>query len=244
MTRKSNTQEFINKAKIKHNNKYNYDKVNYINAFAKIIITCNKHGDWEQRPNDHLSGYGCPFCVCGGRIFDTKGFIDKAKTIHGDRFDYSAVEYKGTRIKVLIKCKKHNHEWFQTPNDHLRGAGCPICKLSKGEQAIKMWLIDNNINHVHNHRFNACKNKRPLPFDFWLPEYNCCIEFDGIQHFKLTKLHREAYQFTVTQINDQIKNKFCYDNNINLIRIKYTDLKRISQILTRIFYNNKCGGTK
>jgi len=87
------------------------------------------------------------------------------------------------KTKIKIICKNHG-EFTTTPNNHLRGSGCPSCGQSKGEDRIQKLLEENNIKFIKQHRFPDCKNIKPLSFDFYLLEYNTCIEFDGIQHFE------------------------------------------------------------
>jgi hypothetical protein len=112
--------------------------------------------------------------------------------------------------------------------DHLVcGHGCPICRNSIGEKRVKEYLIKHKINFVQQHTFDGCKNIRDLPFDFYLPDYNTCIEYDGIQHFEPVDFggKGEEYaiqQFKDLQIRDGIKNNYCQNNHIFLCRIKYT----------------------
>ena len=127
---KYTTEEFINKAKSIHGDKYDYSKVNYINNSTKICIICPIHGEFWKQPNHHLNGYGCNKC---SKINNTKNeknkydFIKKAKEIHGDKYDYSKVEYINSKNKVCIICKEHG-EFYQTPNKHIiRKHGCPLC---------------------------------------------------------------------------------------------------------------------
>lgn len=135
MPRKLTKEEFIKKAIARHGDKYDYSKVNYINNHTKVTIICPIHGEFEQTPNDHLRGKGCP--RCSGNIKLTTGeFIQKAIARHGDKYDYSKVDYKDNKTKVVIICKIHG-EFKQTPRDHLSGHGCPVCgggvKLTKEE---------------------------------------------------------------------------------------------------------------
>lgn len=117
--------DFISKARSIHGNKYDYSLVEYINSTTKIIINCTVHGLFEQKPQDHLSGYGCP--VCGGsQKLTTKEFIKRAKETHGEKYDYSLVEYKNGKTKVKIICPKHG-VFFQTPQLHILGSNCPKC---------------------------------------------------------------------------------------------------------------------
>ena len=120
---------FIKKAKLVHGDKYDYSKVEYVNARTKVCIVCPKHGDFWQFPHKHLSGQGCPYCN-GGKRLDTETFVNKAKLVHGDEYDYSNVEYTSENKLVSIICKKHG-SFEITPHNHLKGRGCPFCSGSK-----------------------------------------------------------------------------------------------------------------
>lgn len=137
---KSNTSDFIEKAKLIHNNRYDYSKVNYLGSNQKVIIICQIHSDFEQNPDSHLSGKGCIKCS-GNLKSNTDNFIEKAKTIHDNRYDYSKVEYTTTHQKVIIICNKHG-EFLQTPHSHTDGkAGCPKCSKNGGfSKAQVQWL--------------------------------------------------------------------------------------------------------
>lgn len=180
--KKMNKIDFINKAKVIHGNKYNYSNVEYINSNTKINIVCPEHGVFEQLPSIHIIGHGCSHCGKTGKL-NNYLFINKAKLVHGDKFDYSLVDYESNKTKIQIICSKHGI-FEQTPNSHLSGNGCLICKESKGEIIVRKILENNKINFIYQYKFNDCRNILPLPFDFYLPDYNTCIEFDGIQHFK------------------------------------------------------------
>ena len=118
-------EEFIQKAKAIHADKYDYSKVDYSNNSTKVTIICKEHGEFLQTPNDHLSGYGCKLCA-GNVKRTTQEFIDHAKEIHGERYDYSRVEYKNNREPVEIICQVHG-VFRQTPTSHLQGSSCPKC---------------------------------------------------------------------------------------------------------------------
>lgn len=233
--RKTTIDMFIAKSKqIYGINKYNYNLVEYKNNYTKIKLICPKHGIFETLPNNHLSGKdGCP--KCNGRYVTTEDFINKAKNIHRDKYDYDLVDYKNNRTKVKIICKKHNNIFKQAPSEHLSGNGCPLCNESKGENKIAIYLDDNNIVYNRQHKFDRCMNKRKLPFDFYLPEYKLCIEYDGIQHFESILYWGGDESFKKTKYNDNIKNEYCKNNNIKLIRISYKDKDNIKKILNTFF---------
>ena len=124
---KSNCEKFICKAKKIHGNKYDYSLVEYKNNKTKVVIVCAEHGEFEQTPSNHLSGYGCKYCANNVRS-TIKDFVSKAISIHGDRYDYSLVEYVNNRTNVKIKCLKHG-VFEQVPYIHLSGSGCPKCSV-------------------------------------------------------------------------------------------------------------------
>ena len=118
------TEEFVNQAKLIHGDKYDYSMVNYIRADKKMIIICKSHGLFEQTANNHLANHGCPRCVKLTR--SAEEFTNKAKLVHGDKYDYSLVNYVKSNISVYIICNKHG-KFKQTPKSHLFGYGCALC---------------------------------------------------------------------------------------------------------------------
>jgi Zn finger protein HypA/HybF involved in hydrogenase expression len=230
---KIDTEEFINRSNKIHKNLYNYDFVEYKNDRTPVKIVCNKHGLFEQTPNSHLSGHGCIFCS-GRYRYSNLEFIKLSNEIHKYKYTYDLVEYKNSHKKVKIVCPKHG-KFEQKPNSHLLGKGCPSCKESKGELVIYNFLIKNNINHIRQKTFINCKYKSLLFFDFYIPEKNLCIEYDGEFHFIpiYGKKHLED-----TKIRDNIKNLYCQSNNINLIRISYTNFDNIENILESLNLKN------
>ena len=218
--RGKNIVDFILSCNIKHNDKYNYSLVDIkeIKNDDKTTIICPIHGQFKQKVSSHLNGCGCPKCGGSERI-DKFIFEEKGKIIHNNKYEYSLVNYINNKTKVKIICQKHG-EFEQRPDNHLKGQGCPICKESKGEKAVRGYLLDNNIIFKIQHKFIDCKNKKRLPFDFYLPDYNVCIEFDGKQHYKPIKHFGGEEMFEIQKLKDKIKSDYCVKNNINLIRIK------------------------
>lgn len=128
-TRRKTTEEFIRSASLKHGNKYSYDKVVYAGNDKKVTITCrkNNHGDFDQKPNKHLRGQGCPKCG-GAQRSNSETFVSRAKEEHGDRYGYDLVRYVNSKSKVDIFCSKEGHGLFsQVAQYHLSGHGCPKC---------------------------------------------------------------------------------------------------------------------
>jgi hypothetical protein len=221
LNKRLDVNEFIGRANQVHNNKYNYSKVNYIGVNNKVIIICPEHGEFIQSPNNHLKERGCPKCN-GGIPLTQQIFINRSNKIHNNKYDYSETIYTKVINKVKIICPIHG-EFIQSANDHINGKGCPRCNESKGEKAINNFLTEQNIQFNPQYRFKDCKDKKTLPFDFYLPNYNICIEYQGQQHYKPIERFGGKEQLKYVQKHDRIKRKYCKDNNIKLIRIKYTD---------------------
>ena len=134
MRKRLTTEEFVERAKKIHGDKYDYSKVEYINNSTEVCIICSKHGEFWQKPEKHLRGHGCAKCCKTGIKSNTNDFIEKAKIVHGDKYDYSKVEYVNNHTKVCIICPIHGEFW-QTPNSHLNGNGCFDCSYI--ERGIK-----------------------------------------------------------------------------------------------------------
>jgi len=125
MTRKLTTEEFIKKARAVHGDKYDYSLVEYVNSRKKVKIICKEHGVFEQVASNHLRHQGCPACS-GKAKSSTEEFIEKAKSVHGDKYVYSLVEYLNVRTKVKIICRVHG-VFEQEVSSHLKGNGCKKC---------------------------------------------------------------------------------------------------------------------
>lgn len=212
--------KFLEQAREKHKNKYDYSEIRYKNSHTKIKIICPEHGPWDQTPASHLVGNGCAFCA--GVKSNTKIFIEKSIKIHGGRYDYSIVNYLGKMIKVKIICRDHG-VFNQIPKRHLGGLGCPDCNDTKGESKIRQYLKFKNIPFISEHCFPDCKDKGWLRFDFYLPDRNIIIEYDGKQHFEPIEWFGGIAKFEDLQRKDLIKNHYCSQNNIGLIRIRYDE---------------------
>lgn len=215
--------DFVKRANIIHSNKYDYSKSKYKDTKEKIEIICPQHGVFFQKPEKHLAGQGCTMCSIEKGVFKVRGtaenFIAKAEKIHSKKYDYSKIIYKNSDTKVLIICPKHG-SFFQTPDSHLR-SGCPRCNESYGERLISRYLQEHNIEYERQKKFEGCKNKKCLPFDFFIPVLNVCIEYDGVIHFFPLDSYGGVKGFEALKKRDEIKNKFCQENNIKLIRIPY-----------------------
>lgn len=228
---KSNTSEFVEKAK-KINPDYDYSKVRYETSRTPVKIKCPIHGWFEQTPNRFLNGALCQKCGIEKRTashrYDSEKFIELAKKIHGDKYDYTKVNYVNSKTPVEVICKKHDTSFSVNPTHHIVSkSGCPICRESKGEILVVEILKKYKINFDRFHEFDDCTNKikgrycRKLSYDFYLPKNNVCIEYDGEQHYKSFGTDT-GEKLMRTQKNDKLKNQYCKKNGIKLIRIPYT----------------------
>ena len=131
MKHKTKTEVFIEKAMKTHGDSYSYEKVEYLDSQTKVCIICPKHGEFYQTPAAHVRGCGCPDCANERRgryeRMTPDEFISRAKEVHGDKYDYSKAEYRGSGRKVCIICPEHGEFW-QSPLAHIHGKqGCPKC---------------------------------------------------------------------------------------------------------------------
>lgn len=218
------TKEDFIKSSIKiHGKKYIYSNIIYVNSKTKVNIICPTHGKFFQTPYSHISGKsGCPKCYIESKRMGKEEFIKRSKIIHNNKYSYKLVEYKNQRHKVKIICAKHGM-FEQAPESHLLSLGCPNCTNSRGENAIRLFLTNRKINFISQMKFNDCKFKKILKFDFYLPKHNICIEFDGEQHYKSIEYFGGKEKLKITKQRDNVKNKFCIQNGIKLLRISYKD---------------------
>ncbi len=234
MKSKMSTQDFIQKAQIKHGDKYNYTKCIYDTSIKPVIIICNLCNEqFTQTPSNHLLGSGCKLCSIQNQRLSNKKFIEMSINVHGMKYDYTKTNYVNAKTKVDIFCNHCIYTFSQLPRAHIyEKQGCPKCKSSHGEASIIQILDRLGIVYELQKTFNGCNglSNLPLRFDFYLPNFNILIEYDGKQHFDKTSRYWSESVIT----NDNIKNKFCFDNHIRLIRIDYKNYSNIEQILTTL----------
>lgn len=201
----------------------------YVDAKTPILHICKIDGyKWKASPDSILRGTGC--LKCGN-----KNKADALRKTHEEYVtDVLKVnpnievigQYINAQTPILHRCKKDKCEWMARPYNILNGYGCPACQESKGEKTIKQWLESHKIKYIPQKRFDDCKDIKILPFDFYLLDYNICIEYDGQQHYEPVDfagkgLEHAQQKFIKTQYHDEIKNIYCKNNNIPLLRIPY-----------------------
>jgi G:T-mismatch repair DNA endonuclease (very short patch repair protein) len=255
LKQRSTTEDFVSKATIIHDNKFDYSKVNYINTKTKVIIICKIHGDFEQTPTEHLSGCGCYTC---GRIntalkqkSSTEEFISKANIIHNNSYVYEKVNYNTAREKVIIICKTHG-EFQQIPDSHLRGIGCPNCRPNYSKKQIEWLNLLSKLNNINiQHAMNGIEFTIPstkYKADGYCENTNTIYEFHGdLWHGnpKLFKPNDTSYfgvKYGKLYKKTLEREKLIKDLGYNLVVMWEYDWNKINKsvkILQRKFRNSK-----
>lgn len=216
--------------------KFNYELVDskYVNAVTKIIVKCDKGHLFKTTYSDFKNGNRCSQCRKDNmsKLFrKEEGWIITDIETKGFKFNKWSNVYKNTRSKALITCGK-GHDFISNYDRIIyANQGCPHCNESKGEKAIKKVLERKNIDFIPQFRFKGCKYKKTLPFDFYLPKNNLCIEYDGEFHYKEKSIGNDL---KLQQKRDKIKNEYCKENKIKLLRIPYWEFDNIQYILESV----------
>lgn len=214
----------------------------YKNNSAKLEVQCPKGHTYSVCYGDWSKGRRCPHCH--GRDAQRLTLEYVKEKIEQEGYIMLSDTYKNAYTKLIIQCNEGHEPYSVCWHDWSKGTRCPHCNSSKGEKRILEYLISNNVNYISQYKFEDCKDSRPLPFDFYLPDYNICIEYDGEQHFhpvdftskgieKAEELHLGVKK------RDEIKTQYCEDNNIELLRIPYWNYSNIKEILENKLKINK-----
>lgn len=212
----------------------------YANAHTPILHKCKKHNIiWKTSPASVLQGCGC--IECSKEKLSAKNkkshdqYVEELKKINPNIV--VSDNYVNSWTPILHKCLVDNNEWYAAPVRILYGNGCPKCNKSnesKGEREIRLWLDGQHIIYETQKSFKDCRDIRPLPFDFYLPRYNKIIEYDGEQHFKSVEYFGGDKAFECRIKHDNIKNEYCKNNDISLLRIPY--YKNIEEELNNFLF--------
>ena len=221
-------ERFIIKAKERHGDKYDYSKVEYVNAHTKVCIICPIHGEFWITPNSHLNGCACSQCGRNKKM-TTEEFIEKARKIHGDKYDYSKVEYVNANTKVCVICPIHG-EFYVSPANHLRERGCPKCRTRKelvGKYSVTkpMVIRKHNIQtfvekakKVHNNKYDYSKVEYinshskvciicPIHGEFWITPCRHlggqgCKKCGDLERFNSKKVQQEDWIKAATALHN------------------------------------------
>lgn len=178
-----------------------------------------------MQPSSFKNGHRCYKCAMkkwgeNQRITEHQ-FYNRVSFVLGD--EYRVTGFTRRDKEVIVTHKKCGNTWKTLAANTLSGSGCPFCKSSRGERYINNWLKREKISFIPQKKFADCKDQLPLPFDFYLPAYNLIIEYDGRQHFSGSDDYFGGEKaFQIRHKHDLIKNNYCEDNGINLLRIPYT----------------------
>lgn len=236
-----NKEEFIKRASKLHDYKYDYSKSNYINTKTKIEIICPEHGSFWQEPENHMQGEGCPECgkesIRKKLSSNTEEFIKKAKLVHGDKYNYSKVNYINNEEKIEIICPIHGSFW-QRPANHLSGFGCSKCQLKSQtklyEKLKESFPNEEILFEINKETVVWLKNQR---FDIYFPKYNIAVEYNGQQHYIPIEHFGGKLAFEDTLWRDELKRQKCKENNCILFEVKYDYTEKDYQKLVENIQN-------
>lgn len=212
--KKKTSEEYIQECNDKG---YDLPIEDYKGALTKINHKCKYGHIYPQKPSDHLKGYGCSICY-GNKKKTPEEYLQECKD---KGLDLPIEDYKNGSTKINHKCSK-GHVYPQNPRNHLQGQGCPTCSESHGEKYIRNYLDINNIKYVPQKTFHDLKDKTYLSYDFYLPDYNILIEYQGIQHYEECKHFGGEERFKSQQHHDNLKRSYAKDNGYKLLELYYT----------------------
>lgn len=232
------------KLKNRYGNKYTL-KGFFENQDEYVPIACHKCGYiWDinihslvrllngndKRLNDHNHIELCPQCRKNSHLFKkvclskngltNDEFLSKVKSMTQNEFSFLD-PYQGAYVKLRVKHNKCGFVFKVCPHDFYKGSGCPKCNSSKGERFIRSYLVNNHIKFEQEKEFKGLKDILPLRFDFYLPDYNTVIEYDGIQHYIPQEWMGGEQKFEKQKYHDGLKNTYCNKHRIKLVRISY-----------------------
>lgn len=213
----------------------------YVTDATKTLCICNYcNHQWYATPNKLKQGRGCPMCAN-----QTRSVLPLAEVKERLARRYPTIEiiggYVNTHTLADFKCSECSTVWKSSfQSIYFGNSGCPLCNSTFGEYSIAVYLNNNNIKYERQFSFDGCKLKNPLRFDFYLPDYNTVVEYQGEQHYYPVKFNAEwndqelQRQFQYTQTRDDIKRNYCKEQGINMVEIPYWDKNNIEKYLDKI----------
>lgn len=238
--KKYTREEFIEKANLIHNNKYDYSKVEYTNIKNKVIIHCNKHGDFEQIAEKHLDGCGCPSCANEDLSIrytkTTEQFIEEARKVHGDKYNYDKVNYVDSKTKVIIHCPEHG-DFEQAPSNHLQKQGCPQC----GNQRTALLLSSNTeefiekASVVHNNEYDYSKTKY---INSKTKVIITCLKHGDFEQTPDNHLLGNGCPECKSSIGETYIKKYLEDHKYSFIRRKLVEISEVKSIIPDFIIEN------
>lgn len=234
--RRLGLNNFLERCNLVHGNKYDYSLIKEIKNIShqKLEIICNKHGIFTQRAEMHMGGQGCVKCYreiqgkCN--ILSQETVLSKLKALNTE-YTFENVYYIKNSEKISVTCKKHG-DFLVLYSNFLKGGGCPKCKESKGEKAVRMFLEKNKIKYIQEFRDKDIYTSNYNRFDFYLPDFNIYIEFHGIQHYKPIDFFGGEESHTKQMYADLSKMFSVYfSHNAELITIPFYYIDRVDEYL-------------
>ena len=226
---------YLAKFQEKHGDKYDYSKFDFKGSDVKGTVVCPDHGEFLVTPVAHVK-HGCYDC---GKIAQAleltktpeekfEYFLNKARRVHGNKFEYFIDSYKDSILKTMIKCNKKDHVFWQLPASHLRGVGCPYCNESKGEIAVSDFLQNNDLPFFREYKIPEVKlyHKKHFEYDFCLLDYKILIEFHGKQHYEPVSVFGGEDEHEKVLQRDFAKEVLAKTFGYTLIVIHYKVLER------------------
>lgn len=210
---------------------YTLISTEYKDNKTPITVKCDKNHEYETTWKDWRQNHRCKKCYHENRKLDFNYVKTEIEKEPG--YVLLSTEYVGSQCPLSVKCDK-DHVYTTTWDCFKSGRRCPKCKCSKGEKAIEKYLKSIGLEYITQYRDPRCRNILPLPFDFYIKKINMLMEFDGDEHKMPIDFFGGEEKFEQVKKNDTIKNQFCIDNQIVLLRISYKNLNRIEEILSSI----------
>ncbi len=220
----------------------------YVYWICKICgYGSGSNGEWKTRVADRSSGSGCPACSIPSKVVTNENSLhtlypkisSEWHPTKNGKLKPSDFSY-GSQKKVHWFCSLCEYgkdgEWYSPITSRTSlNRGCPRCSSSVGEKRIREYLLKKEIPFYSEYKFDDCVNETRLPFDFYIPSMNICIEYDGIFHYK--DIFKNPNNFKLGKKRDRIKNKYCKKNKIKLLRIPYWEFENIENILDKNLLN-------
>lgn len=214
----------------------------YKTAHTKVECLCLKcNYQWQAEPSNLLTGFGCPKCGIqrmANKCRSTKQIlINKMQQINPDIEIIG--EYNNSKTKIECLCQRCNNVFWSIPSNLLKGEGCPYCNASKGERMIKLNLDKNHIQYIYQKTFKGLVGigGKLLSYDFYLPQYNTLVEYQGRQHYEPVERFGGQSQFTIQQKHDKLKKEYALNNGFSLLEIPYYEFKNINTIINNLLHN-------
>ena len=234
-TRRTSFSDFIKQAEKNHPEvywkRYTVDKSTYKHTGEKVRVHCSEHDiSWDIIANAFKTGQGCRACsyekTAIARRLPLAEILERAKILHGNKYDYSKAKQPENQIdEIIVICPKHG-EFESIVGNHIHPdirSGCPICNASRGEKKLSIYFKSKVIRYETQKMFEGLKLEGNLKCDFYIPDYNVVIEYNGRQHYEPVKAFGGEKEFKKTVKRDKIKKKYCLDNGIRFEVIKYDE---------------------